>query len=116
MRNIVLHVARSLDVLHQINTVGFERAINAPQNVQWLRLIMHSVEGGDAVKPFRLSITIEIAQIDGEELKILQSTSRCFPISIINGLSRQVHSGEVTLWIQFGEAVEDAPAAATDIE
>ena len=72
MRDIILHVARSLDVLHQIHAFGFQRALDTAQNIQWLGLVMHGVKGCNAVKLFRLGDGVEIAQVRRDELQILQ--------------------------------------------
>jgi len=60
-----------LDILHQVDAVARQRAVDAPQNVQGPRLIVHGVERGDEVealasascpKSLRFSPQADVAQ------------------------------------------------------
>jgi hypothetical protein len=60
---IFIDVARSLNILHQVNAVGFQCTLNASENVERFDLIMDGVKGSDKIKRFRLGRFIEIAQV-----------------------------------------------------
>jgi hypothetical protein len=71
-----VHVARPADVLHQIHTLWLQRPINTLENIEWLGLIVNGVKGRDEIEGFGFSSLVEVAQIDGRELGIVEPGSR----------------------------------------
>ena len=46
----LVYVARPADVLHQVRPVRLQGSLNAPQDVERLRLVVYGVERGDEVE------------------------------------------------------------------
>jgi hypothetical protein len=72
MGDILVDVARSLDVLHQIHAVGLERLMNAFENAERSALIVDGVERRNEVELFGRRRLVEIAQVTGNKLRVLQ--------------------------------------------
>jgi hypothetical protein len=89
--------ARSSDVLHQIHAVALQGAVNPLQEVQRLALIVNGVEGRDDVERLRLRGPIEVAEIDGDELDVLQGFGRRLLTCGASSILRQVHPDEAAV-------------------
>jgi hypothetical protein len=74
MLNVFVHMARSTDVLHQVDPVWFKRAIDSFEHPEWPGLIMDSIERRDAVERFRFCSFVKVAEINGNKPGVL-----CFP-------------------------------------
>ena len=61
------------DVLHQVDAVRLQRAVDALQHVERLRLVVDRVERRDEVERLRLGRLVEVAQIVGDELDVASS-------------------------------------------
>ena len=76
MIDVLVDVARSFDVLHQVDAVACERAMNALQEVQRLALIVHGIERRDEVKRLGFGRLVEFAEVGRRELDVLQAPGR----------------------------------------
>src|SRR5918999_1687672 len=73
MREVVVDVAGGPDVLHQVDAVALEGAMNALQDIERLGLIVNGIEGRDEVKSFGLGGLVEIPLNDRWELHVAES-------------------------------------------
>src|SRR5262245_49989558 len=98
---IFMNLARSFDVLHQINAVAAKRAVNAAQNVQRLGLIVNGIERCDQVERLQLSLLVEPAEIGHDKFYVAQFLlSRLLPRGQ-DRFARQVYSGKTALRIKL---------------
>jgi len=114
--NIFIDLARSLNVLHQVNAVGFQCTMNAFENVERFDLIMDGVESSDKIKRLRFGRLFEIAQVADDKFNILQTLLGRIGTRYTDGLDGKVHPREPAIRIQFGQAVEYSSPTATDIQ
>ena len=70
---MLLCAARTLDVLHEVDAVVLQSAVDTPKHVERPGLVVHGVEGRDEVKALGLGGFVEVAQI-------LRQTRRSGPL------------------------------------
>src|SRR5262245_41299982 len=66
--DVLVNVARTIDVLHQVDAIVLQRTPNSHEHVEWLSLIVDRIERGDEVEGLRLCGPVEVAEIDRDEL------------------------------------------------
>jgi hypothetical protein len=71
-------VARPADVLHQIHPLWLQGSIDTLEDIEWLGLIVDGIKCCDEIKGFGLRSLVEIAQIDGSKLDIVEPGPRHF--------------------------------------
>jgi hypothetical protein len=71
MLNVFMHMARSTDVLYQVDPVWFKRTIDSFEHPEWPGLIMDSIERRDAVECFRFCSFVKVAEINGNKPGVL---------------------------------------------
>ena len=69
--DVLVHVARAADVLHEIHAVGFQGPMNALEHVERLGLVVYRIEGSHEIERLGLGAAVEGAEIDGNELDVL---------------------------------------------
>ena len=116
MIDVLVDMARSLDVLHQVDTIAFEGAVNALQEVERLALIVHGIERRDEVERLGFGHPVEFAEVDRGELNVLQALGRRLLMRGPYCFLRKVHSDEAALRKQFGQPVQNATAATPGIK
>ena len=98
-------LARSFDVLHQVDAIARQRPVNALQDVQRLTLIVHGIERGDEGERLGRGHPVEVAEIGYHKLDILQRLGRSLVARGSQGFLRKVHSHKVALRKEFGHPV-----------
>ena len=114
--DVVVDVARSFDVLHQVDAVSPERPGNALQDVQRLALIVHRIERGDEVERFGRGRPVEVAEIDVLKFDVLQPSGRRLGTRGPERFVRKIHTHEMAFRKEVRQPVQNAAAAASDIE
>src|SRR5262245_8713825 len=92
--DVLVHVARAADVLHEIHAVGFQSPMNALQHVERLGYVVYRIEGRHEIERLWLGSSVESAEIDGNELDVLETSFRRLVARIPSGLAREVHADE----------------------
>src|SRR5918999_209095 len=116
MVNVLMHMARTFNVLHQIDAVGFEGSVNAFENTERFRLIMNGVEGADEIEGLELGRFVKIAQIGDDKLDVPQFLLGClFPCKEYC-FAREIDPCKPALRIKLGQPVDDSPASAAYIQ
>jgi hypothetical protein len=73
MLDVLVDVARSADVLHQVHAVWLQRSTYTLENVERPRLIVDRIKGRDEVEGFGLRSLIEVTQIGRDELDVVMA-------------------------------------------
>src|SRR5690606_17717693 len=64
MLTVLVNMAGTADILHQVYPVRRQCAVDAPEHVERLGLVMHGVEGGDELERLGLGGPVEVGEID----------------------------------------------------
>src|SRR5688572_33240569 len=116
MAYVFVHMARALDVLHEVDAVSLQRAMDALQHAQRPCLVVHGVERGDAVEGARLCRRVEVAQVSDDEVDVVETLPGGLRARVADRLIREVDASEPAGGKQRGESVQDPAAAAADVE
>src|SRR5262245_45765846 len=83
--------------------------MNALQNVERLGLIVYRIESCHEIECLRLGRCVECAQIDGDELEVLQAFLRCHIAGMLRGLVREIHADEAASRIKLASCASMRP-------
>ena len=78
MVEIILDFTRTMNVLHQVDTILFQRPVNSPENIQGPGLIVYCIKGRDQIKLFAAFFLINVSDIFCQKTDIVQSFLNCF--------------------------------------
>ena len=101
MFQVVVDMARSLDILHQIGAVSSQCLEYAFQHIERFGLVMNGVESCDEVEGLLLNGFVKIAQVGDLELGVLQSLLRGQVARKLNRFLGQVEARKVAVGIKF---------------
>src|SRR6185503_16705749 len=97
MIDVLVDEARSSDVLHHVDAVALQRAVNPLQQVERLALIVNGVECRHEVERLGRRSPTEVTEIHRDELDVLQALGRRLLTPGASGLRREVHSDETAV-------------------
>ena len=100
--DVVMHVARSPDVLHQVPSVRLQCAMDPFQDLQRPCLVVHGVERRDEIVLPGLRGRVETGRIADKELDVPQTLLRCLGARLADRLLRKVDSGEAAVGVLTG--------------
>src|SRR5262245_51210916 len=116
MLDVLVHVARPVDVLHQIYPLWLQCPIDTLEDIERLGLIVYGVKGRDEIKGFGLRSLVEVAQIDGGKLGIVEPGSRHFLSRVGYRVLGKVHPHESAPGIERRQPGEHASSTASEVE
>jgi hypothetical protein len=116
MLDVLVNVARSADVLHQVHAVWLQRSANALEDVERPRLVVDRIKGRDEVEGFGLRSLVEVTQIARDELDVVATRSRRVFSRVRDRTLRMIHSDESALGIECREPVQDERPTASYVK
>ena len=116
MVDVLVDVARALDVLHQVRAVRLERAPDALQERERARLVVHRVERRHVGEGLGLCVDVERAEVALLEADVVEPALGRLLRRVRDRVRRQVVALEAALREAFREHEERPPAAAAEVE
>ena len=113
---VVVVMAGGVDVLGEVNTVWFQCAPYALQEVKRLRLVVDRVEGSHKIERSFVGGTVEIGEIPGLEAQVVKPAFGNLLAGPADGILRQVVAEKLARWKTLGQLHQRTAAAATEIE
>ena len=116
MVDVLVVVARALDVLHEVRPAGLQRPTDPLQERERLRLVVHRVERGDEVGCPGSASVVERAQVALLERDVSETALGRLRPRELDRIVREVVAAERARREALGELEERPAAPAAEIE